>query len=769
MGITLKAFYMSPLGAQECYDKGCECFRNGCYKDSIPYFEEASKNENIKDQALKFKGIAHYCLEEYQKAHESFELTNSFQEAKKINPSCTQHAVLTASLSKEAEYDADEEAERDAEILCFAGITLRKIEEKYKNNLCGYPNPEFLFNMSKEKLEKIINENKNQTNNRVLKKLGIVSYLLKEYDKSIEAFSKIINTQSNDLDTLKSTGLVCYEFKQYQKACEIFDRAIKLVEENREKDPEPYIYRAILLAKLRCCDVLVKEAYKACDKATKLAPEDYNIRFNEGMAYYFLEEYPKAIKAFKKALKNEGKSEKKNGEENCEKTNEEKYKKDNIFYALSMEGLSHFKLGSHNDYKEAYKCFLEALKQNPSDIETLNLEGIVLYRLNEPTKAKEAFQRALSIDQSDLFTRNNLGWLLLIFGNLDEAYSQIKDYLIQYTKIKENTKDNVFYEIKQTGEKLLLDTREFDRYARRMGWGWCLKGQIDIEKHNYGDAIESFDQAIKWDKTFSLYLLWHAYARYLRAKYFYGEESRKYQEELTTIVRDLEKVKSHENNRVDAYALYFLGICYCKMGNYLQAKEKLIDCVNLRMEKEKPWIVRGTVIVWEPLKVYDKLKLCKEKLIKFISHKSSLTNTQQIANKLLGNIWTYQIKPPWHVWWLDSPSNKRFKQISFLIIFLAIILLMIYAIWKGDKEELNQFLLAEIALIFLLISPSITRIAAKDISIEIQSPTFSAVEFYPEMPPFNLEDARPIRDISSKSSTTGGTILFFKLADLLKK
>lgn len=760
---------MNPLGAKDDYNIGYNYFFQGKYKESIKFFKkESSKYNKNQIQALKFKGIAHYFLEEYDEAY------NSFCQALDILDICqkhTQHAVSTAFLS--------ERSEHVAEILCFAGITLRKFEEELQKRYCILPNHvEDMLKESKEKLEKIRDENGSQNNNSVIKKLGIVYYLLKEYNKAIEVFSNIIDPQPEDsetLDTLKSVGLIHYECKQYDKACEMFDRAIKVKENDKNEDPLPYIYKAILLAKLRCCDILVKEAYKACDKATKLAPEAYNIRFNEGMTYYFLEEYPKAIKAFKKALENEGKSKKKNIEESYEKTNEEKCKKNNIFHALSMRGLSHLKLGSHNHYKEAYKCFLQALEQNPDDIEILNLKGIVFYRLNEPTKAKEAFERALSIDPSDLFTRNNLGWLLLNFGNLDEAYSQIKDYLISYTKIQKNTKDNDFYEIEKTGEKIRFGTREFDKYARRMGWGWCLKGQIDIEKSKYIEAMESFDQAIKWDKTFSLYLLWHAYARYLRAKYNYGEKSVKYQEELITIVRDLEKVKSHENNRVDAYALYFLGICYCKMGNYLQAKEKLIDCVNLRMEKEKPvivrkpWIIWGAVVVWEPLKVYDRLNLCKEKLAKFIPFKSSLTNTQQVANKLLGNIWTYQIKPPWYIWWWDSPTNKRFKQIIFIVIFITIFSLMAYVIWKDIKENLNQFLLAEIALIFLLISTSITRIAGKDISIEIQSPTFSAVEFYPEMPPFNLEDARPIRDISSKSSTTGDTILFFNLRDLLKK
>lgn len=748
---------MDPLDAKKYYDKGYNLFCKGCYKESIPCFEEASKYKSIRDKALKFKGIAYYSLEEYQKAYDSFEQTNFFRQIKKICQSCTQHAVSTSSLFKEAEHSA--------EILCFTGMTIRKLEEDEtrQRKFCSVQPSEYFLEKSKEKLEEIRNENKNKNkrNNCVLKKLGIVYYLLKEYDKSITVFNEILKTDDNleTLDTLKSTGLICYECKQYNKAYEMFNRAIKVMKGNGKEDYEPYCHKAILLAKLRCCDVLVKEAYNACEKATKLAPKNYEVRSNEGMIYYFLEEYSKAVKAFEKALdiastESEGKIEKKLME---------KREKTCTYYELSMKGLSHFKLGSTADYKEAYKCFLQALRQNPNDIETLNLRGIVLYRLNEPTKAKEAFQRALSIDPSDLFTRNNLGWLLLSFGNLDEAYSQIKDYLILYTRIEENTKDNVFYEIKQTGQKLRPGTREFDKYARRMGWGWCLKGQIDIEKHNYREALESFDQAIKWDKTFSLYLLWHAYARYLRAKYYYGEKSGKYQEELITIVRDLEKIKSRENNRVDAYALYFLGICYCKMGNYLQAKEKLIECVNLKMEKEKPVIgnIQNNIQT-----IYKKKR---EKLLQLSTSKPHPKDIQEVAKTLLGNVWTYQIKPPWHVWWLDSPSNKTLKRITFIVIFTFTFSLMIYVIQENVKENLNQFLLAEIALIFLLVSPSISRIAGKDISIEIQSPTFSAVEFYPEMPPFNLEDARPIRDISSKSGATRGKILFFDFKDLLKK
>ncbi|WP_440947293.1 tetratricopeptide repeat protein [Methanosarcina sp. T3] len=504
-----------------------------------------------------------------------------------------------------------------------------------------------------------------------------------------------------DIDTLNYKGIAQYELKQYPQALETFEKAIKV----DGKNPDALNNKAIILAKMRCCDVFVYDALKMCKKATRLDKKHHELWSDNGAAYYFLEKYKPAAEAFKKST--------------------ELYP--SCPYAWSMRGLSHFKLGEYKpeEYKKAYKCFLEALKLDPYNTEALNLKGITLYRLNEPTKAKEAFEKAKLIKPEDQLTLNNLGWLLFNFGNLDEALLQIEE-LEEYC----NTEDT--REI----------SREYDRYARQISWGWCLKGQILIKKLKYSEAIKSFEQAIKWDNTFPIYTLWHTYARYLKAEFNYGKEKQKYkeelavkyQEEIASIISDLEKVKSYENNAVQAYVLYFLGVYYCKAQNYFRAKDKLKECIDLKPGKDSRLKTKGRLI---------------QNITSLMPRNSSM-KVQPCARKLLGEIWIYQIKPSWWQWWLYHPLNGIWNIILFTIIVSIFIIIILLSIVYSDENNINQYLMIEVIILFILFSPSISRIKAKDIEIETQSPAFSSIEFYPEMPPFDLEDSRPIKDLRKK-------------------
>ncbi|CAD6494858.1 MAG: hypothetical protein LAKADJCE_00976 [Candidatus Argoarchaeum ethanivorans] len=187
-----------------------------------------------------------------------------------------------------------------------------------------------------------------------------------------------------------------------------------------------------------------------------------------------------------------------------------------------------------------------------------------------------------------------------------------------------------------------------------------------------------------------LLLLWDAYANYLKTEFSLGSKGEKYQEEVISIIRSLEKVdklsKKHGKG-IRPYVLYFLGCFYFKSKDIFAAKEKLEECIRLKS-------------------------------------KSSIETS---ARELLGNIWNYQIRPPWWRWWLNSPFYRWHKRIGFIILSLSIFaLLLLHPFISGwfpplqINWSLYVFLIA--LLVAILISPNIERIGARDIEVSLHSP-----------------------------------------------
>ncbi|KYK38273.1 MAG: hypothetical protein AYK18_17505 [Theionarchaea archaeon DG-70] len=180
---------------------------------------------------------------------------------------------------------------------------------------------------------------------------------------------------------------------------------------------------------------------------------------------------------------------------------------------------------------------------------------------------------------------------------------------------------------------------------------------------------------------------------------------------MFSIIRDLERVRdlcgNHKADGLRECTLYFLGYFYYKVDDLLTAKERLRECVTPASKIER--------------------------FVKFFKPKSS---TEQIAYDLLDNIWSNKIKPPWWRWWLFSPSSPFPKRIIFgfflLIIFLFLLSPMLFG-WLSSVEALDWLppiivdstvaLVVFVLSIFVLLSPSISSIKAKDVEIEMSPPS----------------------------------------------
>ena len=222
-----------------------------------------------------------------------------------------------------------------------------------------------------------------------------------------------------------------------------------------------------------------------------------------------------------------------------------------------------------------------------------------------------------------------------------------------------------------------------------------LQGRIDIEEKIYDAASKSFKRAISLDIGNPKLLLWEAYATYLKAKFSLDSKDEKFQEEVIAIIRNLERAVSlteKHGKEISAYILYFLGCFYLKSKDTFTAKEKLEECIRLK----------------------------------------SKSTIETSARELLGNIWNYQIRPPWWLWWLNSPLYQWPKRIGFFILVLFIFtLLLLHPFipeWFPSVQvnwTLYGFLIT--ILIIILILPNIEHIKVRGIEVVLRSP-----------PPFGL-------------------------------
>jgi tetratricopeptide (TPR) repeat protein len=232
---------------------------------------------------------------------------------------------------------------------------------------------------------------------------------------------------------------------------------------------------------------------------------------------------------------------------------------------------------------------------------------------------------------------------------------------------------------------------------------------VEIERQAYDRAIDSFKKAISIDLCNPLHLLWQAYASYLHAEFILGPDNQRYQEQILSIIRGLERAEKlcqgQIKNEIGASILYFLGCFYHKTNDLIHAKERLQKCVKLD----------------SPLK--------------------------SSARELLENIWNYEVRPPLWRFWLTAPLYTLRKRILYVLIILSISTLILLYPFMGNNlvvgflgmwfmfvgPPVSAYFYSLVIGIFILILlfPIIRRIKAKDIEVEIHAPP----SFEPLFPP----------------------------------
>ena len=308
--------------------------------------------------------------------------------------------------------------------------------------------------------------------------------------------------------------------------------------------------------------------------------------------------------------------------------------------------------------EDALHAFRKALEINPNLPEALVGQGAVLGKLKRFDQAAASYRRAIDVNPALEPAHIGLAELLLDLGDTEGAAREITSVL--------NRDGNSVPAI-------------------------SLKGRVDLENHSYGHASQCFRSAIALDLGNPLLLVWDSYATYLGAELSGGLKDHEYRRALHSVVKELERAgKLCEDvwgSELRGFVLYFQGhVCY-RAKDVFGAMEKLSQCV---------------------------------------AYKSSF---RAAARELLSGIWRCEIKPSWWRWWLCSPVHRWRKRTVFLSLCLLLLALLVLGFrspivnWIYPlRVDSTPYVFLVLLLFLLIFFPSIHRLKAKGIEVELRPP-----------------------------------------------
>lgn len=226
-------------------------------------------------------------------------------------------------------------------------------------------------------LSKFLNNNRTL----VLGLFGVVVLLF-----SIKTFTRNFAWESNE-KLFMTDAAVSINSAKLQNACGgvLFDRATK--EKNLEKQR-----------------VLCLEALPHLDQAIKIYPNYKDAYISRGGAHFVLQEFPKAIADYRKAVQLS--------------PDDPKLK---TYLALALRDGGKYFGEQQSDIANAFKCFEESWQLNPKDPETARLMGVAYGINGNAIKAIDWFTKAVEVAPKEAGFLWDLGLAYSAAGNLTKG------------------------------------------------------------------------------------------------------------------------------------------------------------------------------------------------------------------------------------------------------------------------------------------------------------------------------------------------------------
>ncbi len=342
------------------------------------------------------------------------------------------------------------------------------------------------------------------------------------------------------------------------------------------------------------------------------------LRNARGFALDSLGRYEDALKAFESARRFSGNR--------------------NVKTACCGKGLVFAHLG---DWEKTIKAFDRILIFDPENTQASVMKAFALIRLQKFEKAASILEELTEDDAYSDLPACLLGFACSKLENLEKALWAYKKAIEVNPKnfhARDGLAELYFRLGNSRGALKELETSIAE--APENAFSRNLKGRVELEEQACEDALESFRRALDLDSKDSRLLLWDAYARYMYAEASFEEESTRFRYMILAAAGKLEKAVLSLNagdNDLKAYALYFIGLFYCRARHFRKAAERLEECLKL--------------------KTPDEIK--------------------KPASQLLKSIRAGPLKPSLWKWWLDAEANSLMKKASFGFIFLLIFSLLL--------------------------------------------------------------------------------------------
>lgn len=195
-------------------------------------------------------------------------------------------------------------------------------------------------------------------------KLGEISFFNRDYDRAIESIDKVIEMDPINAKAFFMRGFIYKETGDSTNAVRNFRKVIEIDPNYADAYEELGLLYAIHGNKL---------AIEYLTTALNLNPNNIQARYGLAMFYQDMGEYALAVEEYNKILLIDS------------------------THANSLNNLGYIELLKDN-YEQAIAFFDRALLTNSFFVEAIDNKGLAYELMNNPGKAKEMYQMALSID-----------------------------------------------------------------------------------------------------------------------------------------------------------------------------------------------------------------------------------------------------------------------------------------------------------------------------------------------------------------------------------
>jgi tetratricopeptide (TPR) repeat protein len=668
LGSFEKSLILEPMNVRNRVEKGKLLGNLERYGEALHEFDSVLQIDSSLTEAKINRGKAFLALGDYQQALESF---NRTLKENSENPEAW-GGIGSCLLALGRYYEAMQAYEKALSFGPENSCTLSGTGEIYYE-LGDYSRALEAF----EQALRLDIENAFAWNGK-----GNVLFKLGKYREALEAYENLLTLDYESLPARYNRGIVLSRLKNGQKNSEEslenqLQTTFKKYLELSGKVPEDKTgaegckYRGFAFVELED----YKESIKAFDRAAKYSQEDISPLVYKGIALICLTKYEEALETFEQAeeIFYTTLSTERTGENGKEKRAGKSWtlnpagKKSHLEMLRIGKGFAFDALGR---YEEALNAFESARKLSGNGKIACSGKGIVFAHRGEWEKALKAFDNVLIFDPGNTLASVMKAFALMRLHDYEKAAgilekltaedmdSDLPSCLLGFACSRQGIYEKALKAYRKAIEISPKNTHARNGLAElyfKLGnsrgalkeleasittdpenaFSRSLKGRVEIEEQECEDALESFRRALALNMEDQRLLLWDAYARYIYAEASFEEDSARFRYTILAAAGKLEKAAvclEPEDSELKAYALYFLGLFYCKIHYFRKASLRLEECLKLENSRK----------------------------------------IRQPATLLLKSIRARQLRNSWWEWWLAPGERSLIRKTGFGLILLLI-------------------------------------------------------------------------------------------------